>query len=94
MTLQPSGTKTDNGRRPRRETKRSACKTVSLSSHLQCGQNNLFHGGEVSFPEELRLLSEGQDLILVDGVHRGGNLQRTNATWSVLRRTAGDRSEH
>jgi len=45
--------------------------------HLKRGQHYLFHGGEVGLPEELSLLSEGQDLILVDGAHRGRDLRRT-----------------
>lgn len=44
--------------------------------HLQCGQHNLLHRGEVRLPEELGLLSEGQDLILVDGANRGRDLER------------------
>lgn len=55
-----------------------------LNPHLQCGQHYLFHGGEVRLPEELSLLSEGQDLILVDGVHRGWNLQTTKSSQSAL----------
>lgn len=62
-----------------------------LTPHLQGGQNNLFHRGEVGFPEELSLLSEGQDLVLVDGAHRCGNLQRTNGIRSVLHIAAEER---
>lgn len=50
-----------------------------LNPHLQCGQHYLFHRGEVRLPEKLSLLSEGQDLILVDGAHGGRNLQTTNS---------------
>ncbi len=55
-----------------------------LNTHLQCGQHYLFHRGEVCLPEELSLLSEGQDLILVDGAHGGRNLQMTNSSQSAL----------
>lgn len=58
------------------------CMSVS-SPHLQRGQHYLFHRGEVGLPEELSLLSEGQDLILVDGAHRGGNLQQTTNSQTV-----------
>lgn len=45
-----------------------------FSAHLQCGQHYLLHRREIGLPEELSLLSEGQDLILVDGAHRGRDL--------------------
>ena len=37
--------------------------------YLQCGQYDLLHRVEVSLPQELGLLSQGQNLILVDGAH-------------------------
>lgn len=46
-----------------------------LNPHLQCGQHYLFHRREVGLPQELSLLSEGQDLILVDGADGGRDLQ-------------------
>lgn len=57
---------------------KDTCTCVSANAHLQCGQHYLLHRGEVGLPQELRLLSEGQDLILVDGAHRGRDLQTTN----------------
>lgn len=48
---------------------------VCVNPHLQRGQHYLFHRGEVGLPQELCLLPEGQDLILVDGAHRGRDLQ-------------------
>lgn len=59
------------------------CSMCVWSPHLQRGQHYLFHRGEVGLPEELSLLSEGQDLILVDGAHRGGNLQQTTNSQTV-----------
>lgn len=53
---------------------------TSGNAHLQCGQHYLLHRGEVGLPQELRLLPEGQDLILVDGAHRGRDLQTTNSS--------------
>lgn len=63
--------------------------TCVMNPHLQCGQHYLFHRGEVGLPEELSLLSEGQDLILVDGAHRGWNLQTTNSGQSEGNTEAG-----
>lgn len=54
-----------------------------LDPHLQRGQNDLLHRREVGLPEELSLLSEGQDLILVDGAHGGWDLQTTSSSRSV-----------
>lgn len=48
-----------------------------LRAHLQSGQHDLLHRGEVGLPQELSLLPEGQDLVLVDGAHRGGDLSTT-----------------
>lgn len=42
--------------------------------YLQCCEHNLFHGGEVRLPQELRLLPEGQDPVLVDRADGGGDL--------------------
>lgn len=67
-------------RREARRTGLSLC--VCVCSHLQRGQHYLFHRGEVGLPEELSLLSEGQDLILVDGAHRGRDLWTTSTAAS------------
>lgn len=53
--------------------------TFVLRAHLQSGQHDLLHRGEVGLPQELSLLPEGQDLVLVDGAHRGGDLPTTNS---------------
>lgn len=64
------------------QERKDGCVLV-LNPHLQCGQHYLFHGREVGLPEELSLLSEGQDLILVDGADGGRDLQ-TDKRLSVL----------
>lgn len=80
--------KIDDGGRNRREAEGTGGSRVWAYSmrvwtpHLQRGQHYLFHRGEVGFPEELSLLSEGQDLISVDGAHRGRNLQKTKQSVS------------
>lgn len=45
-----------------------------MSVYLECGQYNLLHRVEVGLPQELGLLSQGQDLILVNGAHCWGDL--------------------
>ena len=58
--------------------------TCVFNPHLQCGLHYLLHGGEVGLPEELSLLAEGEDLILVDGAHRGWDLQQKDSSQSAL----------
>lgn len=91
MTLQPSERKAgDGGGRGERKAARPkllevVCVCVCvLNPHLQRGQHYLFHRGEVGLPEELSLLSKGQDLILVDGAHGGWDLWTTNSQHSAL----------
>jgi len=43
-------------------------------AHLQCGEDNLIHGGEVCVPEHLCALSEGQNPVRGHRPHRGRNL--------------------
>lgn len=62
-----------------------ACVCVCGNAHLQRGQHYLLHRGEVGLPQKLRLLSEGQDLVLVDGAHRGRDLQAAKKQQSVKR---------
>lgn len=43
-------------------------------THLQRGDDDLVHGGEVGVPQHLRPLSEGQDSLVAHRSHRGGHL--------------------
>lgn len=84
MTPQPSERKTGDGGGGERTAGRPRGRLVvcmcAASPHLQRGQHYLLHGGEVGLPQELSLLSQGQDLILVDGAHGGRDLRTTNSS--------------
>lgn len=49
-------------------------------AYLQSGQYDLLHRVEVSLPQELGLLSEGKDLVLVDGSHCWRDLKTEGRT--------------
>ena len=50
------------------------CASVPACAYLQRGEHYPLNRVEVGIPEELCLLPEREDLILVDGAHRGRDL--------------------
>lgn len=50
-------------------------------SYLERRENDLFDGGEVALPQDLRLLPQREHLGRRDGAHQLGDLATTWTTW-------------